>query len=353
MVRPDTYLSLRQMEMIWTVLSCGSMTKAAEELGVSQPAISRTVRHAEDRSGLCLFLRRGGRLIPTPEASELRREIERVFMNVDRVQRLTQALRQGWGRVVRVGSLPTLAAALLGAAVPAALREQPRLKLVCKSNDMARVEDCVRGGDFDLGLVYCVRHGEDLESLPVADACLVCIMAPDHPLAARPLIDPRDLAALPLISVGRLTPPAAQLDRAFERAGLERHVTVQTGDSRLAARLVDNGDGVAIVDPFFLGPEFGHLAMQPLRPRIAIQAQVIHRRNQVLSRAERTLIARIGAEGATWQRGFEARLGRIPEEPAEAPVMRVAGPEGAAGGVPRRGPRGPAPAGGQSAAGRP
>ena len=87
-------LTLRHIEVVLAVLREGSVTGAARLLAVSQPALSRTLKNAESRIGLQLFERRSGRLSPTPEALTLHRDIERVYREIEAVERAYIDLRQ-------------------------------------------------------------------------------------------------------------------------------------------------------------------------------------------------------------------------------------------------------------------
>ena len=68
-------LNLRQVEAFRAVFQTGSMTAAGELMGISQPAVSRLIRDLEAETGLPLFERAGGRVIATPDAVALIREV--------------------------------------------------------------------------------------------------------------------------------------------------------------------------------------------------------------------------------------------------------------------------------------
>jgi len=70
-------MNLRQLEVFNAIMRFGSVTGAARELGVSQPAVSKILRHAEDQLGMRLFERLNGRLQPTMEAKAIQAEMER------------------------------------------------------------------------------------------------------------------------------------------------------------------------------------------------------------------------------------------------------------------------------------
>lgn len=301
MATPASRISLRQMEMLWAILQHGTMGKAAVALNISQPAISRMVRHAEDRTGLQLFERRGSRLVPTPELRVLAEEFGRVFTNVDNVQRLSLALASGWGRPIRVATMSMIADTFLVAGMAAMRRDHPKVPLVVSMNNRGGVEDAVLRENVDIGLVHGFVDVEELSSVRIAQGPVVCLMPQDHALADLSEVAPADLVDVDLIAMGRRSPLSQSIDAVFEDHGLVRQVALQIADSRLAARFVVEGAGVALVDPFFIGSmPLDALAVRPFRPTIETSCYAIFGKRRVLSRQVEHLIAHLEATGKRW-----------------------------------------------------
>ena len=82
-----------EIETFRALMRSGSTRKAAALLGVTQPAISQSVKRLESQAGLLLFERRAGRLLPTPEAHALLLEVERVFIGMDAIEHRLASLR--------------------------------------------------------------------------------------------------------------------------------------------------------------------------------------------------------------------------------------------------------------------
>ena len=78
-------MQLRHIEACHAVLQTGAIARAARVLGVSQPAVSKLIKHAEQQLGFRLFERLKGRLVPTREATLLSPEIEKLFHQLDQV----------------------------------------------------------------------------------------------------------------------------------------------------------------------------------------------------------------------------------------------------------------------------
>ena len=86
-------MRLRHIEVFNAVMLTGSVSAAARLINVTQPAVSRILAHAELQLGFPLFHRLKGKLVPTTEAQTLYPHIERLFTQLDDVQRLANSLK--------------------------------------------------------------------------------------------------------------------------------------------------------------------------------------------------------------------------------------------------------------------
>lgn len=102
-------MRLRHIEVFNAVMVTGSVSGAARLVSVTQPAVSRTLQHAEIQLGLALLQRVKNRLVPTNEASTHYPSVEQLFANLDEVRRLAPTLKVGrHSKEVRVVSILTL-----------------------------------------------------------------------------------------------------------------------------------------------------------------------------------------------------------------------------------------------------
>src|SRR5687768_1291094 len=92
-------LNFRQLEVFRAVMTSGSASRASELLGVTQPAISRSVADLEAAVGFSLFDRVRGRLVPTPEGQMFFRDVNASFAGLDRLRSAAARIRDfGSGR---------------------------------------------------------------------------------------------------------------------------------------------------------------------------------------------------------------------------------------------------------------
>ena len=116
-------LSQRSLEAFRAVMRTGTVSAAAEELAISQPAVSRLIRDLEDRLDLSLFGRRGGRVVATREAHELWTEVERSFIGLGAIERAAAQIRQGYRATLTIAAAPAIAQSALPAVI--AVRVEP------------------------------------------------------------------------------------------------------------------------------------------------------------------------------------------------------------------------------------
>ncbi len=295
-------LSLRELEMLNAVLQTGSMSGAARSLRISQPAVSRSVAAAEQRLRVALFVRRGNRLEPTAELEELRGSVARVFADIQSLQRFSALLKYGAGRILRIAATPSLANAFMPHAVAVVRRRYPHLTVHAKIREPGPIREAVARRDFDLGIVYSERLNGAIRVADLVAAPVVCLLLPDHPLAAREEVIPADLVGETLISFAHDSAVGADLDRIFADHGCRRTVTIEIGNAFLAAPFVQSGLGVALVDPFILGsPMAAGLVARPFAPRRMVVPRVVWATDRPLADAERCLVDALHQYASRWE----------------------------------------------------
>ena len=102
-------MNLRHIEVFHAVYVNGSVSAAARMLNVSQPSVSKVLRHAESLLGFPLFHRTSGRLVPTEDAHALFGEVAEIQDRVYGLREASRNLKRGAGALLRVSALPAIA----------------------------------------------------------------------------------------------------------------------------------------------------------------------------------------------------------------------------------------------------
>ena len=245
-------MRLRHIEVFNAVMLTGSVSGAARLISVTQPAVSRILQHAELQLGFALFQRSKGRLVPTPEALTLYPHIERLFSQLDEVQRLAANLKTGGGvTALRVLTVLALSYEILPHAIKLFRVKNPDVPISVKALHSPQIVSALALQEADVGFLFSPVVHSALAQEHLADGRMVCI-APKGMLAARLLkrgsITLADLLKVPVIGLDVLDPIGRSLNQACREAGvgLQFNITVQTYHSALA--LAHHGLGVALID---------------------------------------------------------------------------------------------------------
>nr|WP_314472321.1 LysR family transcriptional regulator [uncultured Sphingomonas sp.] len=304
--QPGSVMNLRHIEVFHAVYSVGSISGASRLLNVSQPSVSKIVKHAESRLGFRLFTLVRGRLTPTEEAHILFREVDDLHSRIDTFQRAARNLRSPSEGHIRIGVLPSLALAKLPRAISVFRQKWPRVTFEVSAihHDEFRAALMSRECDFVIG--YHAVGDPEIAAFSLGQGCVGALFVEgmfDRDLSAIPidLLRSQELIGLaPSVSIGDLIAPVM--------AGtLKSTPAIQVKSVYIAAALARSGSGVAIVDQFtaqaFVGDD---LHFRPIEPAVTFGLSVQHLSAHPLSRVARSftdlMAGMIEAQGPSAER---------------------------------------------------
>ena len=214
-------LKFRHFEVLIAIARCGTLTAAADALGISQSAVSQWLADMEFALGVPLFLR-GRQLRPTQFADFVLRHEQRVLADAKRTQEEVDALRNGATGRVRLGIMQAAAPTLLPRVVKRLHESAPGLRLVVFEDIWAGLWPRFERDELDMVIGRPeggLRSGAwPTESL--YDDPHVVISGPHHALVRAPRVAWADVARYPLILPPASTPLRGAIDATFVNAGL-------------------------------------------------------------------------------------------------------------------------------------
>lgn len=268
-------MNVRQLEIFRAIMRAGSLTAAAETLHVSQPAVSKILRHFESQLGYPLFDRVAGRLVPTAEAQLLFADADRVFREFEVIRDLAVRIKERKVGLLRVGASAPPTFSLLPQALLRFQNRNPEVKVVVRTLPAEELSEKIMVGEVDLGLTVSTIRVPLVRVELLKAASVVAVMRADHPLAGKARVQPGDLVGERLISYGSHADVGPPLDQAFEQAGFVRRVHTEISLSVSIVPLVQAGLGVALVDGLIPWESFPGLVARPFEPRILMSLSLV------------------------------------------------------------------------------
>lgn len=278
-------MNLRELEVFRAIMRDGTITAAANSLGISQPAVSKLVAHLEDRLGYALFDRIGGRLAPTMEARLLHADADRAFRQLEALASLARDVGAAKIGLIRIGASLPIAYSLLPDALAIFKAGQQQVKIHLHTLPKREIAEALTLGDIDVAITLSPILAPTVRVETLADVPVVAVLPPDDDLAGRDIVRPHDLDGRTLISYGSHAEQiGAALDNAFAQAGYHRDVSIQIASSIGALPLVRRRLGIALVDGLAVWQAGGDVVARPFEPRVSMQLCVSVNRSRPESR---------------------------------------------------------------------
>lgn len=270
-------MNSRQIELFAAVMKAGSVSRAAELLGVTQPGVSRAIAELERTLGFRLFDRVRNRIVPTPEGKLFHAEVEASFRGMDRLRASAARIRDHGAGEVRIGSLSALGSSLVPRAVRRFREMRPDIAVTLMVLPSRDVRDGVVSGAFDLGLAADEIDVSGVLHQPFVSPRALCALPVGHPLCERETITPHDLAGVDFIAYVPEDRARQRLDLILSESGAAPpHVVVETIYAATVCALVAEGVGVGLVSPYAVaGVDPTRLVLRPFEPAVQSKSLLI------------------------------------------------------------------------------
>jgi DNA-binding transcriptional LysR family regulator len=284
--------SSRQIDVFRMVMLLGSANRAAAALHISQPAVTQFLQQLEERSGLRLFARSKGKLLPTPEALALMDEVQRVYEGWEAIERKIEALQSHEDQLLRVGSLHAMASSVMPRAVAQFQRQYPRIRFQLEVASSRSLRDALFQGALDVAFLAEEADTSGLDSSVFYDLPAVCAMPGTHPLARKARLLPADLNEVALVVLSASDPAQRKLMAAMKASGVRPTISIETPYSATQCALVLAGAGVAVTNPL-VAREYQALGLHgvPLDAPVSFRALLAFSPRQAQSRAVQEFVA--------------------------------------------------------------
>lgn len=257
---------LRQVRSLVAVAETESFTKAAEKLGVTQSAVSHSIRALETMLDCKLVERAGKRVGLSQNGTILLRRFKAAIAELEKAnEELGLLKRWGQGRI-RVGATHTLCTYLLPAVMQKFRELYPRCEIHIESGDTSELIELLDRSEIDLILGIGGREPSWTRFDPIFEDELVFVVSPEHPWAKAGAVAADEVGKESFLVYARNSETYRFLKKSFEEAGVRLRPSLSLGDMGAIKEMAKVGVGVGIVAPWVVGDEVakGELVALPI-----------------------------------------------------------------------------------------
>lgn len=267
-------MKLRHLEIFYAVMTCGSLSRAAESLNISQPAASKALKNAELKLGFKLFQRVRGKLLPSSEALTLFEKAQSIYQDLDNLRLLADNLARDPRAKITLGCLPSLGLSLVPELVTDFYQQNSNLVMTLTTEHTETLVKKLDLREIDLALtLQPVQQGEIITTL-IAEVPLVYIDRNYRQGA----VDIKEIDQQRWISPG---PHSLSAAIATRRDFSTTRLNVQT--YYMATEFVKRGIGCSITDIFSARHNLSPKMIHPITPPMKINLCLLRRADVSLS----------------------------------------------------------------------
>lgn len=267
--------SLRQLEALMAVVEAGTVSRAADVLGISQPAASKLIQDLEADTGLELFERESGRLVPTGRGMRLYEEVERIFGGVHQLARAVDTIRREEHGHLFVASMPALSGPFLSRVLVNFQARHPNVFVSVETRSSQYLAEAILLRRLDVALVISGLEHPSMIVEPLGSPPAVVILPLGHRLAAKAELSPKDIDGEPFVSFGPSGVTRRKVDGMFEAHGMRPNIVVEATGAPNVSEFVAAGIGITIADPLSLEFVAGRVEVRRLTPSLTIENHII------------------------------------------------------------------------------
>jgi DNA-binding transcriptional LysR family regulator len=282
-------MDLRQLRYFQAACRVGNITRAAEQLGVSQPSVTTGIKRLEEELGVRLLSRDRKRISITADGRAFLRRADTILMLASDSAAEMRDRRSQHEGVIRLGITPMLGSVLLPAAFAHFQQEHPRVQVSVVEEGSLSLSTHLKQGELDIGIMIISDLPAGLASVPVSQGPICVCLPLAHPLAKQTRIALDMLRDQPLILFGEDTYTRRAIEERCSRNGFEPRVVFTSSQIGTVIGLVRQGVGIAFfIEEIARSQE--SIAVRAMAEPLELRTGLAWTKERYLTRAARAFI---------------------------------------------------------------
>jgi len=241
------YASLNSLLVFHEVAKRRSFSKAAEELFISQPAVTKHIKELERKVGMGLIQRRRGGFALTEAGKILFKYTHKISSHLMDIENLLENLKKDHQGILKIGTTESYSKGLMPKLLSGFQASCPFMKIALDVGNSEEIEKSLLVYKNDLVLIAVTKKTSRFESIPFLKEELVLIVSPNHPLVKRKTVSLKELERYPLIIRAKGSTTRRIILQAFKEVGIHPSLLIEAGSSEFIKQWVSEGKGVSII----------------------------------------------------------------------------------------------------------
>lgn len=244
-------MSLQKYTALLKTVDTGSISRAAEEMGYTQSAVSRMIADLEAQWGLDLLRRSRGGVTLTSAGKRILPILRSITADCSELEYIIGELHGLRNGLIRIGTFTSMADMWLPGLLKTFHQSFPNIEFeLMNSENYAEIESWICHGQVDCGFVS-MPAAHDLDVVFLKRDTLVAVLPPDHPLAAEPVFPVKRLAEEPIIKLKEDVD--YEIARFMDRIAIRPKVRYEVSGDHTILSMVEQGLGISVMHSLIAG----------------------------------------------------------------------------------------------------
>jgi DNA-binding transcriptional LysR family regulator len=239
--------SLNSLLVFHQVARFKSFSRAADELFISQPAVSKHIKELEQKIGMGLIRRGSGGVDLTEAGRILFKHTLKISSHLLEIENALGNLKKDHHGFLKIGTTESYAKCLMPDLLSGFQTFYPSIKITLEVGNSEEIEKSLLDYKNDLGLIAAVKSSSRFESVPFLKEELVLIVSPNHPLVKRKAVSLKEIEGYPFIIRAKGSTTRRILFHAFEEFNIHPSLLIEAGSSEFIKEWVSEGKGVSVI----------------------------------------------------------------------------------------------------------
>ncbi len=286
-------LNLNHLRAFYYSAALGSITRAAEKLCITQPAVSLQIKALESLYDVQLFIRRKKKLDLTPTGKLLYEIAQKIFSLRDEAEDLLTQAHKVAADVLRIGSTKQLVRFLLTKYIARFRTELPKVQIHMNEGSSAEMLRSVLENRNDIAIIGRMEYEGHFEVIPFIEDMLVLLVSPGHQFATRDQVSLKELSDENLILREQGSGTRRLIEKILADTAVSTSGSIETSNVDFIKEMVKTGNGITLLARMGADEEIfrGELTAVPLSggPYV-LGIDIVYDKNRPLTRADRAFV---------------------------------------------------------------
>jgi DNA-binding transcriptional LysR family regulator len=287
-------INFNQLRVFYHTAKNLSCTKAAEQLFITQPAVTAQLKLFEGACSLRLFKKKGRHIYLTDEGQTLYDYAKKVFDYEQEIEGVIEDLRELKRGALRLGTTKTYARYFMPFLMTSFHQAYPDIKIHLDEGSSLNMMNSLLDFRNEVAVIAKAGDHPDVQFTPFSQEELILILAPDHPLSARRIVSAETLAREPIIMKEVGSGTRILVNNLFAEYRFTPNILMETSNTEFIKQLVMRGDGVSFLVREAVAAELrdGRLRTIPIKgKKLYLDVSIAFLKNQHLSPPAQAFLA--------------------------------------------------------------